>query len=62
MGGAFSPQDGNASPLLATHAFYTHAVNYGAQFHFNESVTGITIESGSVTGISTDRMQISARI
>ncbi len=62
IGGSFSPQDGNASPLLATHAFYTHAVNYGAQFHFNEIVTGISIESGSVTGISTDRMKYSADI
>jgi len=35
IGGTLSPDDGNASPLLATHAFYTQAQKCGAEFHFN---------------------------
>jgi sarcosine oxidase subunit beta len=55
MGGTFSPEDGNASPLLATHAFYAHAHRRGAEFHFNEHVTAILTQSGRVNGIQTDR-------
>ncbi len=62
IGGTYSPQDGNASPLLATHAFYTHAVQLGAQFHFNEKVTAIDIETGSVAGLRTNQGQYSTDI
>jgi sarcosine oxidase subunit beta len=55
LGGTFSPEDGNASPLLATHAFYSHAQQNGAQFHFNENLLKITSRSGKVVGIETDR-------
>src|SRR5512146_1972656 len=55
IGGTFSPEDGNASPLLATHAFYAHAHQRGAEFHFNENVTAILTQSGRVSGIRTDR-------
>jgi sarcosine oxidase, subunit beta len=55
LGGTFSPQDGNASPLLATHAFYTNAQRLGAEFRFEERVTGITVEGGRVRGVSTDK-------
>ena len=54
LGGTFSPEDGNASPLLATHAFYTHAQQKGAQFHFNEQVLEIITRSGKVSGVKTD--------
>ena len=37
-GGTFSPEDGNASPLLAVHSFYVHAMEYGATFKFHERV------------------------
>ncbi len=55
MGGTFSPEDGNASPLLATHAFYAHALRMGAQFHFNENVLEIITRSGKVVGLKTDQ-------
>ncbi len=55
LGGTFSPEDGNASPLLATHAFYTHAQQKGAEFHFNENLLNIISRSGKVIGIETDR-------
>ena len=54
-GGTFSPHDGNASPLLATHAFYRQAQRLGAEFRFNEQVTEIIVESGRVRGVRTDR-------
>ena len=40
VGGTFSPDDGNASPLLAVHAFYSRAKKLGAEFRFDERVTG----------------------
>jgi sarcosine oxidase subunit beta len=53
IGGTLSPDDGNASPLLATHAFYTQAVKRGAEFHFNEPVLQILTSGGQVTGVKT---------
>ncbi|HIC94071.1 MAG TPA: FAD-binding oxidoreductase, partial [Anaerolineae bacterium] len=41
IGGTYSPEDGGASPLRSAHAFYARAVERGAEFHFNERVTGI---------------------
>jgi sarcosine oxidase subunit beta len=54
-GGTLSPEDGNASPLLATHAFYAQAQKRGAHFHFNENVTEIITQSGKVIAVRTDR-------
>lgn len=41
LGGIYSPDDGNASPLLAINAFYRAAKRLGAEFNFNETVTAI---------------------
>ncbi|HEY9078366.1 MAG TPA: FAD-binding oxidoreductase [Anaerolineaceae bacterium] len=62
IGGTFSPDDGNASPLLALHAFYTRAVALGAQFHYDEPVSGITIKSGKVRGVTTTRGEYGADV
>lgn len=62
LGGTFSPEDGSASPLLATHAFYTQACQAGAQFHFNESVEGVNIVSGRVTQVQTNLGTYSAPV
>jgi len=62
IGGTFSPDDGHASPLLAVHAFYTHAQRLGAVFHFNEKVTSLITRSGSVRGIKTDKGEYGAEI
>ena len=51
IGGTFSPDDGNASPLLAIHAFYRHAQRLGAEFRFGEEVVGIVVEGGRVRGV-----------
>ena len=61
-GGTLSPEDGNASPLLALHAFYKHAVSRGAAFHFGETVTGIPLKDGRVLGVETDRGRYNAPV
>jgi len=62
IGGTFSPNDGNASPLLATHAFYRHAQRLGAAFHFNEAVTSVFVEGGRVRGVKTDKGEYGADV
>ena len=62
IGGTLSPEDGNASPLLALHAFYSKAVSHGAEFRFGETVTGIPITGGRVSGIETNRGRYSAPV
>lgn len=62
LGGTFSPKDGSASPLLAIHAFYTHAIRLGAEFHFREPVTGIIVEAGKVKTVQTTQGSYSTRL
>jgi len=62
LGGTFSPDDGNASPLLAIHAFYRHAQRLGADFHFDETVTGIVVEGGRLRGVQTDKGEYGADV
>jgi glycine/D-amino acid oxidase-like deaminating enzyme len=60
IGGTLAPDDGNASPLLAVQAFYRRARSLGAEFRFNEKVTGLVMASGRVTGIRTNRGEYAA--
>jgi len=62
LGGTFSPDDGSASPLLATHAFYSHAKALGAEFHFNEPVREIIQKSGRVSAVRTDQGDYGASV
>lgn len=55
LGGTFSPDDGNASPLLAIHAFYSHAQKNGTEFHFQEKVEEIILNNGEISGIKTNK-------
>jgi len=61
LGGTFSPDDGNASPLLFANACYRQAKKYGAEFHFNEKVIDIFTENGKVTGVQTNKSTYSAK-
>jgi len=56
-GGTFSPEDGNSSPLLALHAFYRKSKEDGAEYHFNEKVTGIITQSKKITGVKTNKAE-----
>lgn len=55
IGGTYSPNDGSASPMLSAHAFYTRAKERGAEFRFNERVTGVIRRRGHVVGVRTDQ-------
>lgn len=54
-GGTFSPDDGSASPMMSSAAFYRRAVELGVQFRFNERVTAIIKRHGGVVGVRTDK-------
>lgn len=41
IGSTYSENDGSASPLLAINSFYFKSKEYGARYHFNETVTNI---------------------
>jgi sarcosine oxidase subunit beta len=62
FGGTFSADDGNASPLLATHACYRHAQRLGTRFRFGETVTGVVVRGGRVRGVRTDQGEYGADI
>ncbi len=55
LGGTFSPEDGNASPLLAINAFYRQARNLGVDFKFNEEVIDIQTINNQVTAVKTSK-------
>ncbi len=65
IGGTYSPNDGQVSPLMASESFQNEAAALGARFMFNESVTGLIMEGEgddrAVTGITlTSGEEISA--
>ena len=62
IGGTFSPEDGNASPLLAIHAFYRRAQALGAVFRFDERLTGLIASGGRVAGVRTDQGEYGAPV
>ena len=55
LGGTFSPEDGNASPLLALHSFFRQSRNLGCDYNFNEKVIDILTEKRRVVGIKTTK-------
>jgi sarcosine oxidase, subunit beta len=54
-GGTYSPKDGQVSSILAPIAFQREAKRCGAEYHFNEKVTGYLREGDRITGVKTDR-------
>jgi sarcosine oxidase, subunit beta len=57
LGGTFSPNDGSASPLLSNHAYYTHALECGAEFHFSEAVIGMQVDNGRIKKVLTNKSE-----
>jgi sarcosine oxidase subunit beta len=55
LGGTYSPEDGNASPLLSLHSFYRRSKELGAEYHFNERVIDINIKKQNIMGIKTTK-------
>jgi len=60
-GGTYSPEDGSASPLKASFAFYQEAVRRGAVFQFNENVIAIETNAGRVQSVTTDKGHYSTK-
>ena len=58
LGASFCPTDGHVNPFLVTYAFYKKARELGAAFCTHETVTGIRLQKGRVTAVSTDKQVI----
>jgi sarcosine oxidase subunit beta len=54
-GSTYSPEDGSASPLLFTQSCYAKAVEHGATFRFNETVTGFHKEHNKISAVKTNK-------
>ncbi|MFX0059196.1 MAG: NAD(P)/FAD-dependent oxidoreductase [Candidatus Heimdallarchaeota archaeon] len=59
-GGTYSPEDGNASPLLSLHAFYRQSMNYGAKYKFKEQVIDVLTKNDKIVGIKTNKRSYKA--
>ena len=55
LGCTFSPEDGNASPLLSIHAFYRKSKELGAVYRFNEEVIDISNNKNSGFEVKTTK-------
>jgi len=55
IGGTFSPQDGQVSPLLAIDAMYRVSEERGCTYRFNERVLDICVERTRLKGVKTNR-------
>ena len=55
LGGTYSPEDGNASPLLSLHAFFRRSKDLGVNYQFNEKVIDIIVEKNRIIGVKTTR-------
>ncbi len=55
LGGTWSPFDGSASPMQSCYAFERIAAELGADFVFNETVTGFGIDGNRMVSVTTDR-------
>ena len=55
IGGTYSPGDGQVCPLMTAVAVERAATEKGAQYRYNETVTGYGVEKGQVFEVITDR-------
>ena len=55
IGGTYSPDDGQVSPLLAANALYKESAERGCAYHFKETVTDIKINNGTIKEVSTSK-------
>ena len=55
LGGTYSPDDGNASPLLAMHSIYRNSKRHGAEYKFNERVVDILLKKNKIIGVKTTK-------
>jgi sarcosine oxidase subunit beta len=64
IGGTFSPNDGQVSPLLSSESFTNEAMKFGAEYRYRESVIGLLTEGDKgnilVKGIKTEKGEYNA--
>jgi sarcosine oxidase subunit beta len=64
IGGTYSPNDGQVSPLLTSESFTNESMRLGAEYHYLESVTGLLAESKKgnlvVKGVKTSKDKYNA--
>jgi len=54
-GSTYSPEDGSASPLLFINSCHFKAVGYGAEFIFDETVSGFNIKKNRIVSVKTNK-------
>ncbi|MFX1356810.1 MAG: NAD(P)/FAD-dependent oxidoreductase [Promethearchaeota archaeon] len=59
-GGTYSPEDGNASPLLSLHSFFRQSKNYGTDYKFKEEVIDILTKNNKIIGVKTSKEKYKA--
>ena len=62
LGGTYSPEDGQVSPLMAMESFTNEARKLGAEFRFRENVQEFVMDGKNISAIKTDRGQHSAKM
>lgn len=62
LGGTYSPDDGQLSPLLAIAGFTSEAKRLGTEFRYNETVTDVMIEGDRVRGVRTNAGEYQADV
>jgi sarcosine oxidase, subunit beta len=60
VGGSFSPTDGQADPILTTHAFATAAQHHGASYWTTTDCTALRARGSRITGAQTARGEVAA--
>ena len=62
VAGSYSPADGQANPILTTHAFATAAQRHGAKYWTNIACDSLVVEGRRVKGARTSRGAVEADI
>jgi len=60
LGGTYSPEDGNSSPLKTLYAIQKQSLTTGAEYFFKESVTNVVLNKGSVKKVITNKSEYEA--
>ena len=55
IGGTYSPDDGQISPLIAAETFLSVSKQFGADFLFHSKITGLIIRNNKICGVKTDK-------
>ncbi|MCE7739718.1 MAG: FAD-binding oxidoreductase, partial [Candidatus Heimdallarchaeota archaeon] len=55
LGGTYSPEDGNSSPLKTLYAIQKQSLTAGAEYFFKESVTNVELKNGTVKKVITNK-------